>query len=596
MSFDNLDTQDAYSTLQEWYLARLRAEAISTSRCGFTPLAMIQADRRLAEEFILSRALPAHEMPSVRLRRVIVVVWFSIIAVVSLALTFSGANLLDLLCRIPTLLFFALDGTKLNLHEAVFLLCFVAVPSMLAMSPVNLMFASSKTMGATRDTAESLFLGGISLLSVVVFAMLLWLQLHASGLNLQVLIGLQGWAALSLAAFSVFWSYKQFSNDIRTHHLAELTAPLMEKLNLEGQADLPASIAQALHAVTSREKLIADFANDLLMVLSSDLIIGACNNASFQCLNYAPHELRGKKLATLAMNLSSDDWNERRHQGQIVEELRCVSKTGEIVDLYFVFEWSERQQLYFVMARNISKEKQIERARSEFLSMISHDVRSPLVSVLLGVNAAYSGLYGAVGETMKGTLLRCERNIKRIVDLMNETIDLELSSVSVTNVVLQLEDCSFDEIVGEAIEQTHDFAQDLGVNVVADIQSVSWAVDRKRILRVVVNMLTNALKYSPLGSTVTISSSVVGGRIRVNFIDNGPGIPQHLCLAVFNRYYRVGEGRGGVPGTGLGLAICKTFVEAHGGIIGVDSVAGVGSTFWFVLPRHVRSVDTQGLR
>lgn len=130
------------------------------------------------------------------------------------------------------------------------------------------------------------------------------------------------------------------------------------------------------------------------------------------------------------------------------------------------------------------------------------------------------------------------------------------------------------------------FAEQQGVKLAASEQSKAEIfADRDRLVQVLINLVSNAIKFSPKGGTVTLAVSEEDAGIRFNIIDQGRGVPEQLREAIFDRFKQVEEDDAKVKGgSGLGLAICKAIVERHGGTIGVDSQEGKCSTFWFRIP------------
>ena len=111
--------------------------------------------------------------------------------------------------------------------------------------------------------------------------------------------------------------------------------------------------------------------------------------------------------------------------------------------------------------------------------------------------------------------------------------------------------------------------------------------DERRFSQLMINLLGNAIKFSPQKSEIKIDVEIIGLMVRVSVADQGPGIPAAQQEVIFERYHQTGTPETAkVEGTGLGLAICKAIVEAHRGVIGVESEEGKGSTFWFCLPHH----------
>jgi signal transduction histidine kinase len=178
---------------------------------------------------------------------------------------------------------------------------------------------------------------------------------------------------------------------------------------------------------------------------------------------------------------------------------------------------------------------------------------------------------------------------------VNDLIDT--SRIRAGQLDLHPEPCDLLAIVQEAVhEQRGAWSQRTIVLSVPQYSGISVTVDRDRIGQVVTNLLTNALKYSPDAADVVVWVRVEEGSVWVAVQDRGPGLSEPEQEHLFEQFYRVPgiqEQSGSHVGLGLGLHICKTIIERHGGSIGVDSVKGQGSTFWFSLPLVVGSLSQQ---
>ncbi len=592
--------QDIYSRLREWYLARLRSEALELSRkAGLTPFSRIHADRQLLEQLVNSAVAPVEKPHEITLKALPFLIWTGLVVVCFLVMvvqTGPGLAVSEVFeATLGVLLFLRRD--QWVPMEAIVSFLFVSIPLLLSSTARAEFFFACRSASPPKSSlllsesttsvrVKSLLVLTTAILMTGVFGFLLWNQVQPAVIVPPMVITALVWLCFGLSSMNLCDHWREFSRKLRERRVTQLALPILTSVNLDATSDLLDSLTRSLLAVSAREHLIADFAGDLTMVLDQQLDIRACNRTSVRLLGYLPEELASRNFCELFMQTDVEELKalliRERANGPLTKELCSVSKHGDLVDLSVCFDWSEAQRLYFVMARDISDEKRAERTRSEYLATISHDVRAPLCSILLGLNSVRAGIYGAVTEESNATLLRSERNVQRIIDLLSETIDLEHSTES--DIPLKLEECQIEEIVASAMEQTKDLAAHLSVRVLSDVESQVIRIDHKRILRVLVNLLTNAIKHSPAGGEVTLSSRVDSQKVRLEVRDNGPGIPPQLAVAVFNRYYQVAEGRGNLSGSGLGLAICKLFVELHGGIIGVNSTGGKGSTFWFAIP------------
>jgi signal transduction histidine kinase len=160
-----------------------------------------------------------------------------------------------------------------------------------------------------------------------------------------------------------------------------------------------------------------------------------------------------------------------------------------------------------------------------------------------------------------------------------------LQGPGVSRIEIQPRQCSLTKIIQSSIDAVQAFAERHNVRLEGLDYQVSAYGDADRIVQVLVNMLSNAIKFSQSGSSVTITALPVDGQVEVRVADTGRGIPAHLKDAVFEKFQQVSTTDATEKGgTGLGLPICKEIIELHGGKIGVDSEEGKGSTFWFRMP------------
>jgi PAS domain S-box-containing protein len=222
------------------------------------------------------------------------------------------------------------------------------------------------------------------------------------------------------------------------------------------------------------------------------------------------------------------------------------------------------------------------RAKSEFLGRMSHELRTPLNAILgFAQLLELDGLEGdkreSVDEILKGG--------RHLLDLINEILDI--SRIETGQIALSLEPVNVGELVADAISLIGPLGAENGVGLRSELPDGEWHIlaDRQRIRQVLLNLLGNAVKYSPSGATATVLAERAGdGRIRITVADTGPGIPPGLLSRLFMPFDRIGAEATGVVGTGLGLVLSRALVEAMGGTIGVDSTVGVGSRFWVELP------------
>ena len=223
-------------------------------------------------------------------------------------------------------------------------------------------------------------------------------------------------------------------------------------------------------------------------------------------------------------------------------------------------------------------------AKSEFLSRMSHELRTPL-NAILG--------FGQLLERQSPTPSQRPR-IQHVINagrhllaLINEVLDV--SRIEAGRMQLSLEPVCVFETIEETLDLMRPLARERRIKLTADVDldlTVHVLADRQRFKQVLLNLLTNAVKYTPVSGSVTVSCATNGNeKLRIRVVDTGPGIAKEKLARLFTPFDRLGAERSDVEGTGLGLVLSQRLIQAMGGAIGVESADGEGSTFWVELPR-----------
>jgi signal transduction histidine kinase/transcriptional regulator with GAF, ATPase, and Fis domain len=235
--------------------------------------------------------------------------------------------------------------------------------------------------------------------------------------------------------------------------------------------------------------------------------------------------------------------------------------------------------------RDITKEIEIDRMKSEFLSMAAHELRAPMTSIKGYSDMLLLGLAGEYEERQKQFLDTIKANVNRVMEMINEFS--EISRLETGTLKLNTEPLHIDRLVSEVVislqPQIKAKEVNLTVEVPSDLPEV-WG-DRTRIIQVLTNLVTNAYKYTPEEGRIAIKAQWVDDSVQVDVEDTGIGIAPQDQEKLFSRFFRADHPEvRRVAGTGLGLSITKSIVEMHGGHIWVESQLGQGSTFSFTLP------------
>jgi len=243
--------------------------------------------------------------------------------------------------------------------------------------------------------------------------------------------------------------------------------------------------------------------------------------------------------------------------------------------------------------RDITGQKELERMKSNFLSTVSHELKTPLHSIKGFVDIILMGRTGEITERQRDFLNTVRSQTDHLQTLIQDL--LEFSRLESGQVKLRLGEVAIGEVAGEVVDNLTPMAGDKGVKLSISLPGVfpSIEADKMRITQVLTNLAHNAIKFTPTGGSVTVGATDLGEQVRVFVSDTGIGIPAHEREKIFDRFYQVdGTPTRQYRGTGLGLTICKHIVEYHQGQIWVEGNEENGSTFVFTLPKELEAAET----
>ena len=264
-----------------------------------------------------------------------------------------------------------------------------------------------------------------------------------------------------------------------------------------------------------------------------------------------------------------------------------LERDGRILQAHFAPVVAGEGELWGVVTilRDITREREIDRAKSEFVSTVAHELRTPMTSIKGYTDLVFSGAAGEVSESQKSFLAVVKSNADRLSELVAELLDL--SRIEAGQVVLRREPLKLGLVIDDVVMSLRNLAKEYQVMVDTQVPTGLPPVnaDRNRVVQVLINLVGNACSYTPAGGSVVVSVRRIDSMLQTDVTDTGIGIPRNQTDRIFERFERGDhELVRQRPGTGLGLPIAKSIVEVHGGHIWVESEVNQGSTFSFTLP------------
>lgn len=410
------------------------------------------------------------------------------------------------------------------------------------------------------DSAEServtkQILGGMQSIDKVVFES----QLRAADGSQLDVVWTGHWSASEGGLFCIV-------HDISQQKLVEKAIRLSEQRLRDILESLPAAV------------LVADNADR----------IEFANRAATGLLGYHNDELSELTIADILAQSSGMGGPSTKQSSDAGSEALASTKGGATIAIALSrtrINMSDGEKLLCVFLDRRAEEE-LERTKRELTAMITHDLKSPLTAVQSIFSLLEDGICGELsqhGLQLIGTSRKQLNNIVRLLDDM-----LQVASIDAGSFELRCAEVSLHDVVLDAVETVRATAPDRTFVIDSDTAPMIAMADKQRLSQVLVNLLTNAVKYSLPKSPITVTLQRNGNTATLSIIDLGRGIPPEKLDCIFERFTQVEHSDAtDKGGYGLGLAICKEIVQSHGGEIGVRSEVGKGSTFWFSLPLTV---------
>jgi PAS domain S-box-containing protein len=353
----------------------------------------------------------------------------------------------------------------------------------------------------------------------------------------------------------------------------------------------------ALHASEERFRRLSDASTDGVAVSRDGVIIEA--NGAF-CRMFNEEKMIGVPVTRLVVP------DERAYVAQAVRDntvasydVTCLRLDGSSFEAHV----SGRPIVYnglparITVLRDITEWARVDRLKNEFVSTVSHELRTPLTSINGALRLIDSGAMGPLPPAIGNLTTIARNNCERLIRLVNDMLDLD--KIEAGKLQLRYSTLAPADLVRTTLDSVRAMADEYRVHLTTDVDApCAFTGDRDRIVQVLTNLVSNAVKFAPTDSAITVAARIdaAGDRIRFAVTNGGPGIAPSDMGRLFSKFQQIdGSDARRRGGTGLGLVIAKAIVEQHGGVIGVDSTPNIATTFWFELPIARHPVGAAGL-
>jgi PAS domain S-box-containing protein len=360
--------------------------------------------------------------------------------------------------------------------------------------------------------------------------------------------------------------------------------------SLAAEIDERQEAEKQLRLSEDRYRRLFETSKDGLLIVDADTyLIADVNPSVTELLGYTCEQLRGRDLwrsgILQSQEISQTAWLEALEQpSSRYDALPLQTRDGQIRYVEFVSNRyrANGHEVIQCSLRDVSERKELDKRKDEFISMASHELKTPVTSLKGFLNLVQRRSIKQGDEKVLHYLARMDIQINKLTTLINDLLDL--SRMQTGKLIYREETFSLDELVREIVASIQETTQTHRLVLEGQTQATVFG-DRERIGQVLINLLNNAIKYSPGADTVLIRMANDQQKILVSIQDFGIGIAQDHHLRIFERFYQVTEpAEKTYPGLGIGLYISSEIVRRHGGQMWVESQKDEGATFYFTLP------------
>lgn len=421
-------------------------------------------------------------------------------------------------------------------------------------------------------------------------------QREFRNLSLLITLVLGGLTAASTTALGVYLLRSvtdrlniMRDNTVRLANSKPLNPPLVGGDEIATLDQTFHQMAESLLVAKRKETALVQNAQDIICSISSDLRFTSINPAVEAMLEYFVDEVENKPvLQFVAADYGNKimDYMTKVKKGEkaLPEEVLMTSRRGESVYTLWSAQWSSEQKTFFCVIHDITERQLAAKMKQDITAMVNHDIRSPITTLTVALAVLKSGKHGHLSAEGEKLIERGNRSCERILHLTKDLLDLD--KIEGGHIELTILPTSLDEVFKSAIDTTSGIGESRNIKVEVQQTNLRVLADQARLEQVLINLLSNALKFSPNEGRVRLSAVASDNKVVVAVQDQGPGIPAEMQEKIFEPFTQLKQNDRQVKdGTGLGLAISKQLIEMHQGKIWVESKPGQGSTFLFFVPQ-----------
>lgn len=328
---------------------------------------------------------------------------------------------------------------------------------------------------------------------------------------------------------------------------------------------------------------LANCAYDALMVFDNEYNVIAINNAAEELFNRVRPIGDSLISVTGSAELESMLDDAVANEEEMLEEQLTLNNRAYRVRVQVI----RRDENFFigVALEDITDLVRLNRARRDMVANISHELRTPIANIRLIIDSLFHEQDKPKRKQSTSALKAIARETDSLLWLVQELLDL--SMIETGQAILRMVEFPLTPLIDEVVERMMDQGESKAIKIVSEVaDDLEVLADYDQVRRVIVNLVHNAIKWSPQEGTIVIRAENTGDEVTISVIDSGPGVPDDQTERIFERFYQVDPSRSNGEGTGLGLAICKHIVTAHGGRIWAEGNSKeAGGRFRFTVIR-----------